>query len=145
MGATYLDAFARRLPSWVWAGRPRDAAKTIAATDLFYGLDRYEPANRWTNSSKVFGLAGEAMLNFGAWAAPLPFVFLGFLLGVYRRVLTRWHPADVRWFVAPLVTLLLLSALFSDLDNLVSILMDKAFTLTFLVVTAQRRTEQVLI
>lgn len=143
MGYTYLDAFARRIPSWIWHNRPRDAAKTIAGTDLFYGLDRYEPANRWTNSSKVWGLAGEAMLNFGPWAAPAPFAVLGFLVGFYRRVLARWHPTDARRFIAPLLTLLLISALFSDLDNLVAILIDKVLILSFTVVAAQRRMEQV--
>jgi hypothetical protein len=139
-GKTYASALLRNLPSRVWPGRPADAEKTIAGTELFYGSGRYVPGDRWRNTSRVFGLAGEAMLNFGIWLAPLPFVLWGFLMGRYRRATISWPRADARRFLAPLIALLITIALFSDLDNLISLLIDKAALIALLIFLSSKRT-----
>jgi hypothetical protein len=139
-GKTYTSALLRNLPTRVWPGRPADSEKTIAGTELFYGPSRYIPGDRWRNTSKVFGLAGEAMLNFGIWLAPVPFAVWGFLVGRFRRAVFSWSRADARRFLVPFIALLMTIALFGDLDNLISLVIDKATLITALVFLSSKRT-----
>jgi hypothetical protein len=141
-GKTYASALLRNLPARVWPGRPADAEKTIAGTELFYGPGRYVPGDRWRNTSRVFGLAGEAMLNFGIWLAPAPFVLWGFLMGRFRRATISWPRADARRFLAPLVALLITIALFSDANNLISLVISKAGLIALLVLVSSKRTRE---
>jgi hypothetical protein len=139
-GKTYTSALLRNLPTRIWPGRPLDPEKTIAGTELLHGPDRYVPGDRWRNTSKVFGLAGEAMLNFGIWLAPAVFAPWGFLVGRFRRATMYWTGADARRFLAPFIALLLTIALFSDFDNLISVAVDKAGFIAILVLLSSRRT-----
>ena len=140
-GKTYLSALSRSIPSWVWPNRPLDSEKVVAATELFKGPGEYIPGDLFRNSSKVFGLAGEAMLNFGVWSAPIPFALWGFLVGRYRRVLLTWHVTDVRRFLAPLITLLLFMTLFSDLENTISTFIGKGSYVILLILLISRRSD----
>jgi hypothetical protein len=139
-GKTYASALLRNLPSRIWPGRPPDPEKTVAGTELLYGPDRYVPGDRWRNTSKVFGLTGEAMLNFGVWLAPAVFAPWGFLVGRFRRATMYWPSADARRFLSPLLSILLTITIFSDFDNLVSVMIDKAVFITILVFVSSRRT-----
>lgn len=139
-GKTYTSALLRNLPSRIWPERPLDSEKTVAGTELLLGPDRYVPGDRWRNTSKVFGLSGEAMLNFGIWLAPAVFVPWGFLVGRFRRATMHWPPADIRQFLAPFIALLLTIALFSDFDNLLSVFIDKAMFIIVLIFVSSERT-----
>lgn len=119
-GYTYLNSIIMRTPSWIWPGRPYDDAKVVASTSLLLGPDVYRPGNFWHNSSWVHGILGEAMLNFGILASPLPFFVWGLLIGCYRRALNDWRSNDSRHVLAPFVTVLLFIWLFSDTDNVLS-------------------------
>jgi hypothetical protein len=141
-GKTYASAVLRNVPARVWPGRPADSEKTIAGTELFYGRDRYVPGDRWRNTSKVFGLAGEAILNFGIWLTPVPFAVWGWLIGRFRRAVHSWPSADARRFLVPFVTLLVTITLFSDLDNLISLAVDKASLIAALVFLASRKSKE---
>jgi hypothetical protein len=83
------------------------------------------------------------MLNFGIWLAPLPFVLWGFLMGRFRRATICWSRADARRFLAPLVALLITIALFSDFDNLISLMIDKATLVALLIYVSSERTKRV--
>jgi hypothetical protein len=139
-GKTYTSALLRNLPTRIWPGRPPDPEKTIAGTELLHGPNRYVPGDRWRNTSKVFGLTGEAMLNFGIWLAPAVFAPWGFLIGCFRRATMYWPLADARRFLAPFIALLLIMTLFSDFDNLISVFMDKAIFITLLIFLSSKRT-----
>jgi hypothetical protein len=141
-GKTYASAVLRNVPARFWPGRPADSEKTIAGTELFYGRDRYVPGDRWRNTSKVFGLAGEAMLNFGIGLAPAPFAAWGFLIGRFRRAARSWPRADARRFLVPFITLLVTITLFSDFDNLLSLVIDKAGMITALIFLSSKRTRE---
>jgi hypothetical protein len=66
---------------------------------------------------RVYGLTGEALLNFGPWGVLPAYAIYGACLGWYRRKLTTWDAADARTFLAPLVTILFATAFIADSDN----------------------------
>lgn len=73
---------------------------------------------RWS-SSRVYGLSGEALLNFGPLGVGPMFAIYGGLLGWYRRKLASWDALDARLFLAPFFTILFVAGLVYDSDNLV--------------------------
>jgi hypothetical protein len=138
-GKTYIGALIIFTPSWLWPERPADTEKVVAGTDLLHGSDVYVAGDKSTRSSRVYGLAGEAMLNFGAWSAPLPFAIWGLLLGRYRRALLTWERTDVRRLLAPFVALIFVEALTSDFDNLLVAFVSKgSFVMLFILVSVWR-------
>jgi hypothetical protein len=139
-GKTYIDSFAHYVPTWIWREKPVDPEKRIAGTDLLFGSGVYEPGNRTKqNSLRVYGLLGEALLNFGVLLAPLPFAIWGFLMGAYRRCLSSWLSTDARLFLAPYLTLSLIFAVFSDLDNFVASLLFRAAAVILMLGLASSR------
>src|SRR5690606_2332026 len=85
-GRTYLGALSLAIPRQAWPDRP--PTKVKAGTELIYGSGSYEQG---AESSRVYGLAGEAMLNFGPVAVPLSFIVLGGIVGWVKRLPNAWH------------------------------------------------------
>jgi hypothetical protein len=141
-GETYLSAFLSFVPGWIWPGRPLEPAKVAAGTDLFYGQGSYIPGDKFWNSQKVYGLGGEALLNFGFLAFPLPFGLWGFLIGLYRRSMLTWRSRDFRWYLAPFVSLLFIIALIGDFYNLLGFFISKGVIPIMLLWLAFRLTGQ---
>ncbi len=141
-GKTYVSAVLQNIPSWIWTARPPEGEKVVAGTDLFYGRGVYSPGDHFRNSSRIYGLAGEAMLNFGIFSAPIPFALWGFLMGRYRRVILGWQQTDARWLLAPLVTLLLMLAPISDLNNHLTILTGRGIFVMLLILLSSRRSAE---
>ena len=112
-GRTYLGALAKLIPSVLWPGQPPGKAKE--GTELFHGKDSY-PRKK---SSQIWGLAGEAMLNFGPAAAPLAFTILGIAVAVTRRWMISWPAGDMRLLILPFFISLCVLLPESDSDNLV--------------------------
>jgi hypothetical protein len=110
-GLTYAGAFCILIPRNIWPDRPE--FKVDAGTEAQQGK-----ATPW-RSSQVYGLSGEALLNFGPIGVVPMFAILGGALGWYRRKLTNWDPLDTRMFLAPLFTILFATALTGDSDNLI--------------------------
>ena len=114
-GRTYLGALALSIPRSVWPERP--PTKVKEATEMESGSGSFEPGV-W-QSSRIYGLAGEAMLNFGPMVVPVAFVVLGLAVKWARRFLAQLAPDDSRWLLAPLLILLCLQTLISDSDNII--------------------------
>jgi hypothetical protein len=113
LGNTYLQAFYLFIPRNIWPDRPDGVAK--AGTEAIFGRGTYD---RQTNrSSKIYGLAGEAILNFGPFSIPLAFGALGLLVGWVRRKMVTWSVDDVRAMMLPMLALLCVIVLTADLDN----------------------------
>lgn len=110
-GFTYPEALTLLIPRNFWPDRPE--FKVEAGTEAQLGK-----ATPW-RSSRVYGLAGEALLNFGPIGVPCMFALLGGLLGWYRRKLGGWGASDARMFLAPLFAILFVGGLVGDSDNLV--------------------------
>lgn len=114
-GRTYLGALALLVPRALWPDRP--PAKVKEGTELFYGEGSYIPERTYV--SYVYGLAGEAMLNFGPWAVPAAFAVLGILVGSLNRRMRAYAPRDARQLMVPFLVNLCIVVLVSDSDNVV--------------------------
>lgn len=114
-GKTYWGALCLAVPKSFWPDRP--AFRAQAGTEALFGRGSYNSEHRRT--SRLFGLAGEAMLNFGPAAVPLTFAALGALLGRTRRGMRRWAAHDARRLFLPFFTLLGLNLLIGDMDTIV--------------------------
>jgi hypothetical protein len=136
LGLTYLEPFARNLiPPSVWPGRPVYPAKTVAGAEL---LREGLPVVGSGMPSRVYGLAGEAMLNFGPALAPVVFCLLGVLLGAFQAYFQRLPQEDARWLLYPFGALFLSLALVSDVDNLLTLAIGKGLVPALLLLAASR-------
>ena len=115
-GQTYLFAGLTLIPRAVWPTKPSAIyGKVAAGTDLQYGEGTYRSGVR--KSSRVYGPAGEAMLNFGVLGVLPAYVIFGSLLGWYRRKITTLHPQDARLYLVPVFTMVAFLAAFGDANN----------------------------
>lgn len=122
-GTTYASAFSIFVPKSL---RPEWLiSKVQAGTDALYGRNSYRPST--FAASQVYGLTGEAMLNFGPWFAPAAFVFLAYAV-VKVRAIMNLHCDDVRLLMLPFLVNGSMLIVSSDLDNLVVFLVMTAFT-----------------
>lgn len=115
LGRTYLGAATLLIPNPLYLGT-KPPTKLLEGSELVEGPGAYAAGNL---SSRVYGLSGEAMLNFGAWAVPIAFLVWGLFTGAVSRWMRGWKPMDSRWLLAPLVVNLLFVLLVNDSDNVV--------------------------
>ena len=114
-GRTYLGTAALLVPRSVWPDRP--PTKIKEGTEIQYGAGYFAPGT-WA-SSRVYGLAGEAMLNFGPLAVPLGFLVFGFFVARLREWMTGLRAADSRLLLAPFLVTVCFIMLAGDSDNVV--------------------------
>ena len=77
-GRTYVGALALLVPARIWPDRPE--TKRVEGTNALYGAYAYEAG---LLSPRVYGLSGEALLNFGPLAVPVVMFMFGTLV---RRI-----------------------------------------------------------
>jgi hypothetical protein len=129
-GASYLYNVLEFIPRAVWRSKPM-AVLPEAQTDIEYGEGSYEP--QVFQSVKVYGLPGEAMLNFGLWGVPLMFFLYGLAFGWYRGRVFEWDPRDARFILVPLMTYIAMSFWVGNSDNAIFALLVNG-ALPFLVI-----------
>jgi hypothetical protein len=110
-GLTYAGGMAILIPRRIWPDRPD--VKIDAGTEATLGKATF------LTSYRVYGLSGEALLNFGPAGVVPMFALYGGILGWYCRKLNSWETADSRMLLAPLFTMWFANALVSDSDNVV--------------------------
>jgi hypothetical protein len=115
-GETYLGAATLPLPSTL----TDLATKAKVGTELLYGRGSYVPGS--FRSSRLFGLSGEAMLNFGPAGVPIALLLLGVFVSWASRWIEGLHPGDPRIVLAPFLTVLGFFILLNDSDNLVFVI-----------------------
>jgi hypothetical protein len=141
MGRTYFGSSITVIPGPLWrADRPPSKIKEV--WDILYGARSYEREFGTTAFSdrpittRIFGLAGETMANFGPFAIPLAFSVLGVCVGWTRRCIRKWRfYGDSRLLLAPLLTTICLTVLTGDSDNVLNYCQMSAavpFTIIFL-------------
>ena len=114
-GRTYLGALATVIPKAFWPDRP--VGKLKEGTEIQEGQGTYVPLVFF--SSRVYGLAGEAILNFGPYAVPLTFAVMAFVIVLVRRFLIHLPSFDTRTLIVPFLLYMCLTAIVGDSDNLV--------------------------
>ncbi len=129
-GQTYLGSLALLVPARIWPSRP--PGKIRWTTDL---EDHVGAFARGRRTSRVYGLSGEAILNFGPLFVPVMYGAFGILVGTVRRCQLRWtETGDARRLLVPHLVTICLLALPLDSDNLV-FLFVKAGAVPWLAVT----------
>jgi hypothetical protein len=133
-GRTYFGAAALLVPRFVWPDRP--AGKIEVGTDFQYGSGSYALGR--FESLRVYGLAGEALINFGPLAVPLSYVVLGWLVRRVRRFASELHEKDTRVLLLPLLVSLCVTMVVSDADNLLFLVAQNGM-MPFLLLLSGRR------
>jgi hypothetical protein len=123
MGRTYLDALI--YPTrFIWPGVR--LGKLEWGTDLIFGPSWFIPFQPGRMSTYIYGLAGEAMLNFGPVAAPFVFAIFALAVVLVRRSLYLLPSGDARLIFVPFAVLFCVVMLAADLDNLIYLVLKQA-------------------
>ncbi|ARU61200.1 hypothetical protein CBW65_09245 [Tumebacillus avium] len=117
-GRTYIGSVTLLIPASLWPGRPETKLKE--GTELQYGSLEDSPGQKY--SSRIYGLTGEAMLNFGIFAAPAAFIIFAVYVRRLRVWMLTWDKDDSRMLILPFLINLSLLMLGSDGDNIVFVL-----------------------
>lgn len=118
-GRTYVGAISLMIPRAIWPERP--PTKVKEGTEVQYGRGMW--VQGVFESSRVYGLVGEAMLNFGYFGIPLAFAVLGYTVGRLRAYLSSLSNQDIRMLLIPLLVNACFVMLVGDSDNLVFFLL----------------------
>lgn len=114
-GRTYGAALTNVVPSKLWKQKP--TTKVLEGTRIQYDVE--DPVRF---STRQYGLAGEAMLNFGPLAVVPVFFLWGSLVGALaRRIRTFQNTRDARLLLVPIALIGIVVALVGDSDNVVYI------------------------
>jgi hypothetical protein len=125
-GATYVNAFTVLIPKSV---RPDwIPSKLEKGTEALHGKGTYSPEYR--QASQVYGLAGEAMLNFSPLSVPFVFAALAYVVVKIRSMLLL-HPDDARRLSLPFLVIGCVVVLNSDLDNVIVFLLTTVLPVFF--------------
>lgn len=122
-GKTYVYSSIAYVPYWMFPPKPRAWGKIAAGTEVQRGKGAYLFA-KWRRSKRVYGLAGEAMLNFGFISIPFAFAVWGYLVGRFRRNLLSRYTTDAFLFLVPIFINLAFIALAGDSDGLMYFTID---------------------
>lgn len=126
LGSTYLTSVVPYIPRKLWPNKPMDSGKVIAGTELLYGPGSYSPRaylpiTGGRRATAIYGLAGEAMLNFGIAAVPVAFAVYGFVVGRIRRRMHSYIRDDIRLLTSPFLAILCVILLTHDCNNVFAV------------------------
>lgn len=121
-GRTYVDGVFWFIPRFISSYRP--PGKALYGTNALFGLGKYAP-NTFV-ATKIYGLAGESMLNFGVVGVPIGFLILGAIVGRLTRFIDGLPSWDARWYLVPIFSISCIILLSSDLDNVLFTLLQHA-------------------
>lgn len=135
LGRTYAAAVTLLVPKSIWPNKP--PSKKLEGTNALYGNNAYMPGV--FESTRIYGLAGEGMLNFGPLFVPFCYVVFGFLVKASRRYMSGLMAGDARILYVPFIVNFLFMFLTVDSDNLVFFLFKNGFLPILLVVFCTRK------
>ncbi len=121
LGGTYVGA-AVFVPRSLWPTRPRGPQEAYA--ELQNGSIAVREGE--IPNSRVFGLPGETLLNFGWLGVPIAYALFGLLLGAFRNAVDRLQPGDGRLLLVPPALWLLLNLYILDLSEVVHMFFQDA-------------------
>jgi len=121
-GSTYPKAFGYMIPRQIWRSKPNDMGRIIAGTEMLYGEGTYSATvlgGGGSRSSQLYGLAGEAMLNFGIYGILPAFAVWGFIVGKIRKRIYSYRAGDMRLMMSGFWLLICNVILVADADQIV--------------------------
>lgn len=110
-GQTYISGLTLLIPQSI---RPELVGKREAGTEAQYGRS----SDNFL-SSRIYGLAGEAILNWGFLSVPFVFALFGLALAYLQRFILSIDKNDVRILFVPFLVYLSILMLTADADNMV--------------------------
>lgn len=113
-GRTYVGGIVSVIPSVLWQNRPQ--TKIEAGTEALYGAGTFSAGDFW--SSRQYGLAGEALLNFGPLGVPFAFLLLALVVIRIQELWLTLQPFDARWLLVPSLSIFCFVLVATDSDNL---------------------------
>lgn len=126
-GRTYLGALSLMVPKSIWNDRP--LTKVKEGTEIQGGI----------GGTRIYGLSGEAMLNFGPPAVLLLLAVFGMVVGAIKRFSDNIEHNDLRVVLIPFLINLSFLILGSDSDNVVFFLIKQGFLPVMLVFLTTRK------
>ncbi|MCR4158986.1 hypothetical protein NUK34_08990 [Kerstersia gyiorum] len=129
-GQTYAMSFAGMLPGLRSVLNFHN--KNSAGAELFYGSYVDIGVSDFFNS-RVYGLYGEGLLNFGPVLAVVLFLFAGFFIAFINKVTLQYKKNDPRIFLIPFYSNVSFIFLMSDSDNFIFFFMKNGFILLFFI------------
>lgn len=136
-GRTYASAFFVAVPKNLWPDRP--SWRRQYATNILAGRGTFDPDRR--NSSRVYGLAGEALINWGPWGVIPCFALFGILVGYFRKKRNTLPENDVRKYWFALMLLIVANLYWSDMDNVVFAFIRNMLLISVVLLFSHRREE----
>ena len=121
LGSAYVGA-AVFIPRSIWPTRPRGPQE--AYSELQNGSIAVREGE--VPNSRVFGLPGETLLNFGWMGVPVAYALFGLMLGTFRNAVARLQPGDGRLLLVPPALWLLLNVYILDLSEVVHMFFQDA-------------------
>jgi hypothetical protein len=134
-GQSYLGALEMLIPKAALTKRTPTITKWT--TDIEYGRGAFDSG--MTRSSRVYGIAGEAMLNFGPIGVIPAFAALGLIVAGLQSFLTKLPRSDARVLIAPFVINFTFLLLLNDSDNAIFYLVKYGLVPGLLVLSASIR------
>ncbi len=114
LGRSYYATLCHLIPEFIWADRP--FVLDYDGTEMMFGQGSWNP---YSNSvTYVFGMPGEALINFGLLGGPLAFLVWTFVVARARKWIYTWDCNDVRLFLAPWLSCLCIVLFMSDSPNM---------------------------
>lgn len=136
-GRSYLGDLAILIPKKIYPERP--PTKVKEGTEIIRGTGNYKPDVYV--SSRIYGLTGEYMLNFGYISAPLIFIVLGYFISKTRNILYKLEKNDARLYLYPYLVIMCFLILVQDLDNLIFSVIKNLFIPLLIIIIVKEKHE----
>jgi hypothetical protein len=131
LGETYVTSVSSYVPTVLWPNKPKDPGKVLSGTEMLFGPRSYSTEESIWNrhggwrSTRIYGLAGESMLNFGLLGVLPAFFAWGLIVRATRSIIGAMSRGDLRLFLAPFFVIQSVLLLVNDSDNFVTLALFK--------------------
>jgi hypothetical protein len=119
LGSTYLSGITLLIPGPI---RPKLYGKSEAGFELMKGSP-----SLGERTSRIYGLAGEAMLNFGPTGIPFAFALFAWIVAKCRALMMRPETRDSRFLFYPFIVNVLFQILSGDFGMIVFFIAKNCF------------------
>lgn len=137
-GETYLQSLSMIVPplKYFFNGYNKDAA----GFELYHDV-KIDPRVDDYYNSRVFGLYGEGILNFGPIFATLLIFLYGFVVSRINSYSLSLNPNDARLFFVPFITNMCMVFMISDSNNIIFFVIKNALVvwIMFMLITEKRK------